>query len=260
MQRTENGSRKIVESVSVEGEQGELISLDQKVTYIEPDGDTHEYTAIGEGDYIEIMMPDSQKIDVEYAKDSIEGYRFKKVVVGVSSEDGVLVIPEDTVPLIAEYGYWVTVSGKDMKVTVDDKVVENMSDQPGEVVLSINRATDDDMTDSQRIVIGDRLAISVTLTVNGQYVSSLGGLADISVLTNDPNATVYYVDEQGNMELLESSFSGNGNTDFSVGHFSIYLIEMEEESSFPILWIVAIICVLALVIVLIAVARKRWKA
>jgi LPXTG-motif cell wall-anchored protein len=262
MQRTEpDGIKKIVESTAVENGQGDMISLEQKVTYIEPDGTTHVYNAIGELDTIIIMMPDSQRIDVEFAKDSIEGYRFNTVIVGVESADGALTISEDTMDLVADYGYWIIVAGDGMTVTVDNNVVDTISEKHGDAVLSIRQAIDADLTPAQKRTIGKGFAVNVTLTVDGEYVSDIGGYANISVQTNDPKATVYYVDANGGRELQSSTYSEEGgNTSFTVSHFSIYLIEYpddKEPASMTWLYILIGLIVLLLLILIIVLWRRK---
>ena len=206
----------------LETDDEKVINLEQKVTYIESDGESHEYLAKGEYGVIEIIMPDTQTLDVEYAKDSISDFDYEEVIVGIYSEEGILIIPEETVPLIVEYGYFVSLVNEDMHVILDNDVVKNLEMLSGEVILKIDRADDGDMTEKQQLVVGDNYAIVVLLTVDGEIVHELGGLADITVEPGFDAAYVYYVDEEGNRELIPSTYDPEtGNIEFEVNHFSM---------------------------------------
>ena len=238
-----------------------VINLEQKVTYIESDGERHEYLAKGEYGIIEIIMPDTQTLDVEYAKDSISDFDYEEVIVGIYSEEGILIIPEETVPLIVEYGYFVSLVNEDMHVILDNDVVKNLEMLSGEVILKIDRADDGDMTEKQQLVVGDNYAIVVLLTVDGEIVHELGGIADITVEPGFDAAYVYYVDEEGNRELIPSTYDPEtGNIEFEVNHFSIYMITMEEhhDDGEKIWWLPWFILIITLILMYAPLVILRW--
>ena len=245
----------------LETDDEKVINLEQKVTYIESDGERHEYLAKGEYGVIEIIMPDTQTLDVEYAKDSISDFDYKEVIVGIYSEDGILIIPEETVPLIVEYGYFVSLVNEDMHVILDNDVVKNLEMLTGEVILMIDRADEGDMTEKQQLVVGDNYAIVVLLTVDGEVVHELGGIADITVEPGFDAAYVYYVDEEGNRELIPSTYDPEtGNIEFEVNHFSIYMITMEEhhDDGEKIWWLPWFILIITLILMYAPLVILRW--
>ena len=256
-----DGFQKITEYIMIETVEEEIIEIEQKVTYIETDGTEREYFAKGDGESIEIIMPDTQEIDVNYAKDSISDLDYKEVIVGVYSEDGILIIPEETVPLIVEYGYFVSLVNEDMHVILDNDVVKNLEMLSGEVILKIDRADDGDMTEKQQLVVGDNYAIVVLLTVDGEVVHELGGIADITVEPGFDAAYVYYVDEEGNRELIPSTYDPEtGNIEFEVNHFSIYMITMEEhhDDTEKIWWLPWFILIITLILMYAPLVILRW--
>lgn len=230
--------------------------MEQKVTYIETDSTQRVYTAKGDADSIEVFMPDSEKIDVEYAADSIMDLRYRNVIVGVISEEGMLYVPEDAKNLVNDYRYSLSVLNKDIHVILDWNTVNGLSMVKGDVVLYVHHAGPDDMNDRQRRAVGDRLAISVVMLVDGEYVSQLGGHADIYEETD--NTMVYYVDQQGRLTQIESDHS-DGITHITVNHFSIYMCtDAEMTDELPILWILIGVAI-ALILVLIIVWRRKQK-
>ena len=233
----------------------EIIEIEQKVTYIETDGTQRVYTAKGDADYIEVFMPDSEKIDVEYATDSIMGLNYRKVVVGVISKEGVLYAPEDAIMLMNDYRYSLSILNEDIHVILDWNTVNGLSMTKGDVVLYVHHATPEDVTNAQKRTVGDRLAISVTMLVNGKAVSQLGGHADIYVETEC--TMVYYVDPEGRLTLLESDHS-DGITHTTVNHFSIYMYtDTKVSEDLPIMWIVIGVAAALLILLLIIVVRRK---
>jgi len=127
----------------------------------------------------------------------------------------------------------------------------------GDMVLYVHHATPKDLTNAQRRTIGDHLAVSVTMLVDGEYVSQLGGHADIYEKTE--NTMVYYVDPDGRPSLIESDHE-DGITHTSVNHFSIYMYTDEEVSEdFPIIIVIAIIAVVLALIVIFLLWRRKQK-
>ncbi len=233
----------------------EIIEIEQKVTYIETDGTQRVYVAKGDADYIEVFMPDSEKIDVEYATDSIMGLNYRKVVVGVVSKEGVLYAPEDAIMLMNDYRYSLSILNEDIHVILDWNTVNGLSMMKGDVVLYVHHATPEDVTNAQKRTIGDRLAISVTMLVNGKAVSQLGGHADIYVETEC--TMVYYVDPEGRLTLLESDHS-DGITHTTVNHFSIYMYtDTKVSEDLPIMWIIVGVAAAFLILLLIIVVRRK---
>ena len=221
------------------------------------DGTERVFIARGDADSIEVFMPEAEKIDVQYAADSIMDLKYRNVTVGVISEEGVLFVPEDAKKLARDYLYSLSIVNGDTHVILDWNTVDGISMMKGDMVLYLHEATPEDLTNAQRRTIGDRLAISVVMLVDGEYVSQLGGHADIYERTE--NTLVYYVDSDGRPSLIESDHE-DGITHTRVSHFSIYMYTDEEVSEdFPIIIVIAIIAVVLALIVIILLWRRKQK-
>jgi len=244
--------------VKLENIYGEIIEIEQKTTYIEVDGTERVFTAKGDGDSIEIFMPEAEKIDIQYATDSIKDLKYRKVIVGIISEEGVLFVPEDAMKLARDYLYSLSIVNGNTHVILDWNTVDGIAMMKGDMVLYVHEATPEDLTNAQKRTIGDRLAISVVMLVDGEYVTQLGGHADIYERTE--NTMVYYVDPDGKASLIESDHK-DGITHISVSHFSIYMYtDSEVSEDLPIIWIALIaIIAIVLVVLLILLVRRRNK-
>ena len=85
------------------------------------------------------------------------------------------------------------------------------------------------MTDKQREVIGDRRAIQVNLTDDGQQIHEIGVKAGIEMDTGSKAVYVYYVDEDGNVTYIESKYdTSTGMVYFDVEHFSTFMLSESE--------------------------------
>ncbi len=236
----------------------EIIDIEQKTTYKEVDGTERIFTARGDADSIEVFMPEAEKIDVQYAADSIMDLKYRNVIVGVISEEGILFVPEDAKQLARDYLYSLSIVNSETHVILDWNTVDGISMMKGDMVLYVHHATPEDLTDAQRRTVGDRLAVSVTMLVNGEYVSQLGGHADIYEKTE--NTMVYYVDPDGKASLIESDHE-DGITHISVSHFSIYMYtDSEVSEDLPIVWMALIAIVIVLILILVFVWRRKQKA
>ncbi len=236
----------------------EIIDIEQKTTYKEVDGTERIFTARGDADSIEVFMPEAEKIDVQYAADSIMDLKYRNVIVGVISEEGMLFVPEDAKQLVRDYLYSLSIVNSETHVILDWNTVDGISMMKGDMVLYVHHATPEDLTDAQRRTVGDRLAVSVTMLVNGEYVSQLGGHADIYEKTE--NTMVYYVDPDGKASLIESDHE-DGITHISVSHFSIYMYtDSEVSEDLPIVWMALIAIVIVLILILVFVWRRKQKA
>ena len=235
-----DGSKVVTETVTVYYPDGDMESEQKDVTYYDTEGDSKEYsvTVTNIGDEKEIryrvdaILPDTTVLDVETAKDIIDEYVYEIAVVGTYSEEGMIIIPEQTLPLVAEYGYEISVSTEGQYVLLDSDVVDALAERGGEVILMVHKAKDDELTEEQRRVIGDNYAIELIMTIDGEYVTELHGSAEIIVEPGYASIAVWYVNDDGEKELIDSSYDPEtGRVSFDVGHFSVYMMEMEHQPS-----------------------------
>ena len=242
----------------LENKFNEIQAVQQKVTYIETDGTERAFEAIGDADRIEVFMPEAEEIDVQYAADSIMDLRYREVIVGVISEEGVLFVPEDAKQLIRDYLYSLSIKNDDIHVILDWDTVNNISKTRGDMTLYVHHAGPDDLNGRQKRTVGDNLAISVRMLLNDEYVSDLGGHADIYVDT-EKEENVYYVDEGGNAIMIESEYS-DGVTHTNVNHFSIYMYTNEVPASFDLMLVLVLVGIVLLILLLIIVLKRHKKS
>lgn len=215
------------------------------------------FIAKGDADSIEVFMPEAEKIDIQYATDSIKDLKYRKVIVGIISEDGVLYVPEDAMKLARDYLYSLSIMNGDTHVILDWNTVDGIAMMKGDMVLYVHEATPEDLTNAQKRTIGDRLAISVVMLVDGEYVTQLGGHADIYERTE--NTMVYYVDTDGKASLIGSDHEG-GITHIRVSHFSIYMYtDSEVSEDLPIMWIAIIAIAIILILLLVLLWRRKQR-
>lgn len=235
---------------------GEIIEIEQKTVYTEVDGTERVFTAKGDADSIEIFMPEAEKIDVEYAIDCIKDLKYRNVIVGVISEKGILSAPEDAVALINDCRFSLSIMTDGIHVILDWNTVNGLSMMKGNMVLYVHRATPDDLTNAQKRTVGDHMAISVSMLVNGDYVTQLGGHADIYIETEE--TMVYYVDADGKPSLIESDHS-DGIAHFKVNHFSIYMFTSEAPKALDMTMILIVIALIALILIVLLILLVRHR-
>ena len=238
----------------------EIVWVEQTVTYIETDGTTRDFVANGDAESIEIFMPEAEKIDVLYATDSIMDLKYWNVTLGVINDDGVLFVPEDAKQLVRDYHYSMSIKNENVHVILDWNTIDGATRMGGDLLLEVHKAHPEELTSAQKRVMGDNLALSINMLVGGEYVSQLGGTADVSVKTDDAEINVYYLEANGKTTMIESNYI-DGDTCTELNHFSIYLYAKEVKEEIPIMIILAIAAVVILVLIAIyAVIRRSKKA
>jgi len=238
----------------------EIVWVEQTVTYIETDGTTRDFVANGDAESIEIFMPEAEKIDVLYATDSIMDLKYWNVTLGVINDDGVLFVPEDAKQLVRDYHYSMSIKNENVHVILDWNTIDGATRMGGDLLLEVHKAHPEELTSAQKRVMGDNLALSINMLVGGEYVSQLGGTADVSVKTDDAEINVYYLEANGKTTMIESNYI-DGDTCTELNHFSIYLYAKEVKEEIPIMIILAIAAVVILALIAIfAVIRRSKKA
>jgi len=220
---------------------GEMVSERTDATFTDKVGDAREYIVTAElidekeKKYrVDAILPDTTILDVNSAKRVIDEYDYVMAVVGVHSDQGVLIVPEDTMQLVLQYGYDISVTNHGEYVMLDTDVVQALAQRGGDVVLTVAKVTEDVLTPEQIIAIGDNYAVSVLLTVDDVYVHELGGTAEIIVEPGFESALVYFVDTDGELYFLGGSYDPEtGRLSFEVEHFSVYMVKMEGPGPEP---------------------------
>jgi len=260
-----DGSGETTEKISQYDADRLLTNESTVVVRTDAEGDQREYTITAElgkeGKYrVDADLPATEAEDILNAKEYIDTYDYSIAVVNTHSDDGQLIIPEDSLVLIGEYDYLVSVSTSEQQVVLDADVVDTLVEKGGEAVLIVERAYEDMMTEEQAKVVGDSYAIRLYLTVGGGVVSKLGGKAEISVAAGYKSVAVYYVQDDGETEFIDSTYDEvTGKVYFEVEHFSIYMVEGETEDHSLIIMICALSGALLLIILIMILYRRRER-
>ena len=151
----------------------------------------------------------------------------------------------------------------DLSVELNVETVNWLHERGSGFDLDINKATEDEMTEAQREIVGDNYAISVVLKQNGQIVNVLeSGFAVISVKIDIDSAAVYYVDEGGSSEFIRCSYDeGTQTLEYKVDHFSIFMIVEEGKGvhvpAWPYILVSFLVLILLPSLLLLAYRRRR---
>ncbi len=260
-----DGTVRESQSTTTVGEDGSMqVSSDDRFT--NPDGSTTDVSLSGTDRRVEVIVSDTKEKDIENAMQSLEEIDADIIVIGTENSDGTITLPKESVQLLADAGYQISVNGGSQYVSLDDDVVSYLADQDGDVVLTVVKATADNTSKAQMDTIGDLYAVQVTLTVNGQEVHELNGKAEIQIEPGYAAVYVYYVDSNGDTQLISSHYDETtGKVTFDVEHFSCYMVSAEEYvkptgDQNMVLWIVLIIVIVLIIIAAIAYYRRNQKA
>jgi hypothetical protein len=146
-------------------------------------------------------------------------------------------------------------------VSIDADVVAALAKGEGELVLRIEDAAGH-MNPRQERAVGGSYAVSVTLTMDSEYVTELPGTAEIVLEPGYASADAFRVEEDGSLTRMDAEYDPmTGSVSFSVGHFSIYMVEMHKEppKELPWMWIAIGIAALAAMLLIIFAAAKRRR-
>ena len=209
---------------------------------------------------VEAIIPETTILDVDNAKNIIDRYDYTVAVVGTHSDSGLLIVPEDTMQVVAHYGYYLSVSNDEQYVALDDNISRYLAEAGGEVRLQIEKATEGMLTPSQAEVIGDAYAVSITLFVNGVPVTQPIGVIEVVILPGYASVSVYRVEEDGSTVQYPCTYDPDtGKVKFSLDHLSIYMIEPKSESHVDIHLAIAwamLVFVTVLICVILRMTRR----
>ena len=254
-----DGSTVTTESIEVYDQDGVLQEMNVNTVRSDSERGEIEVTATGSADRVDVIVSDLSSITMEYVNDAVNDLDIGKVVVGMHSDTGEIVVPQEVVTDLVDYGYGISVSTENSYVALDERVVSNLSSSGGQVTLRVSPATADNMSSYQISTVGQSYAIVVTLTVDGEPVSDLGGKAEISLDPGYQSASVYYVADDGSKEFIPSSYNPEtGKVEFEVVHFSLYMVEMDGKSM-PIQTYLLVLLVVGVLPVGVVIHKRRCK-
>ena len=124
----------------------------------------------------------------------------------------------------------------------------------------------DRLNDVQKDSIKDfdiRKGYEAYITVNDQRIGDFkGGNVEIIVPYVIPEGedvasfSVWYIDEDGNLEKQESTYDGKENC-FIVSHFSDYIVVYDAPNHFSFIWIILIIAIILICVTAYVIYEKR---
>ncbi len=123
----------------------------------------------------------------------------------------------------------------DLEVEFDEKALGAiLGEADGKDIEFIAKEADEaDLNEDQKITIGNNLVLDLQVLVDGvEFTDFETGEVTVSLPyeleegENAENLKVYYVDDDGNKMLIESSYE-NGILTFKTNHFSLYMVTYE---------------------------------
>jgi len=176
-----------------------------------------------------------------------------------------LTISFDALEHLAENGYGIRAEGEAGSVTIDSDCIAQASHSGYDLILSIVRGTEDNLTPQQLDVVGDGFAIVVTMMYGDTIVHEIGGTASIEIEPglSEGALSLWYVDPEGNTEQVEMTYDPEtGIVSFKTDHFSVYMVKVENGILDSIPWWIVILSasVLMIIIFLVFIRRRRSSA
>lgn len=105
-----------------------------------------------------------------------------------------------------------------------------------DITISIQHSSEVHLTDGQKGALGERDGYDISVTSGGKHISDMGGKIsvhapyDLQTGEKAQGILVYYVDEQGNKEVCETSYdSVKKRVNWKTDHLSLYMIDYDEE-------------------------------
>ncbi|MBE6522710.1 MAG: hypothetical protein E7Z62_06265 [Thermoplasmata archaeon] len=260
---TDGETSKTEERLVVTDDAGRIVEENVKIINTDAEGHQVSFVIVNDGDKAEAYLPDTSFDVLREAETILDEMKSMDVDLVFSSADGVIIIPSDYLKEATIRSYTISLDNNEKRVTLDEATVKNLSSKGGDAILSIKKLNPEDLTERQRAIIHDNYAMALTITINGDNISALGGNATVSVLCDKPYDHLYYVSDNGAIEEIECSYdAATGIMTFKLEHFSVYTLTVgplafsEEED----LMMFVAIAAAALVVVIIAgalIIRKR---
>jgi len=174
-----------------------------------------------------------------------------------------LTIGSDALASLSDEGYGLYIITDSGSMYLDESVISTAASAGEDTVIRMERGTPENLTPEQLNVVGDGFAVVVTMMRGTEQVHDIGGKASIALEPGlEGNIFVYYIQEDGSHEIVESSYdTKTGEVSFTVTHFSVYLATAEDidskDGGFPWWILIAIAVVLCLVITALYFKRRN---
>ena len=241
----------------------ELTGESRDIRVAEPGKETKEYgiqyVVTADDRTVYATMPIITADDLDSVQGLIDQYDYTEDFLGVFEDYGVLTVSDGMLPLISQMGCGLYAHRGAESVSIDADIVAALSKEEGVLVLKIEDAAGH-MNRLQERTVGDSYAVSITLTMDSEYVHELPGKAEIVLEPGYESADVFRVEENGDLVRIDAEYDpATGAVSFSVDHFSIYMVELHKDpKDLPWIWIaIGIAALAAMMLILIAAKRRR---
>lgn len=136
--------------------------------------------------------------------------------------------------LAAQENAALTITASAGQVTFDQDALNTIAQEAAGQNVTLELAPASGLTQEQQDIIGDNVAIDLTLRLGDTLISQFNGQAKVTVpfvLAGDKDAAdveVYYVAEDGELTKCASRYA-DGLVEFTTRHFSTYMVTYAEE-------------------------------
>lgn len=136
--------------------------------------------------------------------------------------------------LVAQENAALTVTAPAGQVTFDQDALNTIAEEAAGQNVTLELEPASGLTQEQQDIIGDNVAIDLTLRLGDTLISQFNGEAKVTVpfvLAGDKDAAdveVYYVAEDGELTKCASRYA-DGLVEFTTQHFSTYMVTYAEE-------------------------------
>lgn len=136
--------------------------------------------------------------------------------------------------LAAQENAALTITASAGQVTFDQDALNTIAQEAAGQNVTLELAPASGLTQEQQDIIGDNVAIDLTLRLGDTLISQFNGEAKVTVpfvLAGDKDAAdveVYYVAEDGELTKCASRYA-DGLVEFTTQHFSTYMVTYAEE-------------------------------
>lgn len=136
--------------------------------------------------------------------------------------------------LAAQENAALTITASAGQVTFDQDALNTIAQEAAGQNVTLELAPASGLTQEQQDIIGDNVAIDLTLRLGDTLISQFNGEAKVTVpfvLAGDKDAAdveVYYVAEDGELTKCASRYA-DGLVEFTTRHFSTYMVTYAEE-------------------------------
>lgn len=259
-----DGSKRSEDLTVVTNADGDVTEKD--ITLIDTDSQGKEgvIRIIGDANGVEATLPSTEMDILQEVKDLISDMPSDNVTLAFDTDDGSVIIPSEYLKEASESSYSLSLNNNAQTVTLDKDVISNLSEKEDDAVLSIARIYSHSMTEVQKEIIGDNYAMSLSISVGTETVSSLGGSANVKVKSDIPYDHVYYVADDGTIEEIPCVYDAETKTlSFVLEHFSIYTLTVGpldngtavKDQTMTLILIFAIVVVISATVLVIG-SRK----